>query len=371
MHGTILKDPEKLMALAEQMEAQPTSNPFVSGGVIRAWLQSRDRDTEPFVVVVRDRKERLIAVASWMLTRDRSGLRRLSAIGGEDAWYHDPWVMPGADAEAVAQALVGALRKSQREWDLLTLILRQEASASLLRGVSRLGWSVEDRIDWRQHVLIRWEGDWESYWSERPKKIRGLTARHMRQLKEIPHRFYEASRQEAEPLLEILFQHQASNLANLRDWKPYQDYMRIIARDAIQNNRFSLQVLEIEGATAALQFRSHHGDRVFALLRSFDVAYSRFSPGSLLAAWSLEQMHHDGIRLIDLGPGLNEWKKMVQTHSGESVQLRVGSPASLRGMGWLGWDGYLIPRLKSSHLLRQVSAQVQAFRKKTPAPATR
>lgn len=369
MQATILTSAHAIRTLAEASATSPPPQPFAAWGVLLDWLELPDRDGKPFVIVVKDGADGLLAVAPWMLRRDRSGIRHLSAIGGEDAWYHDPWLLQADAGEAVASALTQALREARRDWDLLSLILRPEFSAPFLQALKPLGFSVENRVEWRQHPVIRFGESWERYWEARPKKIREMLSRRQRQLGQLPHRFYSASPEETPVLLEHLFRHQAANFSGVRDWSAYHAYMHLVAQAALCQGNSSLHVLEIDGRVAATQFQAHHGERAYGLLRSYDAEFGRFSPGSLLSIWGLEEMHRSGMRWIDLGPGTNDWKQLVQTESCETIQIRVSSPGSLLGMGMLGVNEVLLPRLKNSRWGQAMRERLNAMRGKSPLPA--
>ncbi len=368
MPCTILRDVPAIRRLADQWASAPPTTPFASWGMIRAWLESPQRHGDPFVIAMTDPQGRLQAVAPWMLTRDRLGIRRLSAIGGEDTWYHDPWIVHPTDGRALAACLEDALRQSKRDWDLLDLILRPTTSTPFIQAFKRLGWLRETHVPWRQHPAIHWEGDWNSYWSARPDSLRRLVARRSKRLSQHPHRFYEASRDEAEPMLETLCRLQAANFDGQRDWESYHAFMRLIAADMLDHGFGSLHVLEIDGKPAAIQFQSRHADRVYGLLRAYDPVFESYSPGSLLATWSFEQMHQQGVRWIDLGPGENGWKRQVQTTTDETVQIQIGSPSSLLAMGMIGVAGYLKPQLMNLGLARNVNEKIRALRAKRESP---
>ncbi len=370
MPCTLITDVAPLRRLASQWASLPPSTPFMSGGVLQRWLDLPSRHGDPFVVVVTDDQSRLLAVAPWVRLRDALGVQRVTGLGGEDSWYHEPWLRPDADPEAVAQQIAAALRTARRQWDLLELVLRPRQSRSLIDALARLGWSSASEIPWRQHWTITWEVDWETYWAERPSALRSIITSRMKRLKQVPHRFYEAGPEAARELLPLLCHLQAISRPGLRDWEAYHAYMRLLAEDALDRNQGRMYVLEIDGATAALQFQSYHGDRVYGLLRAFDPTFERYSPGSLLALWSFETMHKHGVRWVDLGPGHDDWKQKVRTASEETLRLRVGSSASLLGTGTIGLRDYLIPQLKQSALTRYLRAHLEALRgaKRTPHP---
>jgi CelD/BcsL family acetyltransferase involved in cellulose biosynthesis len=319
-------------------------------------------------LVVTDEQERLLAIAPWVRLRDALGMRRVTGLGGEDSWYHDPWLFPGADPEAVAREIAATLRAAKRHWDLLELILRPGQSPSLVDALKRLGWSSASSIPWRQHWTIAWDDTWETYWRGRPGTLRKNISNRMKRLQEVPHRFYQATPDAAKALLPELCRFQSTSRHGLRDWEAYHAYMCLLAEDMLERNQGIMFVLEIDGSPAALQFQSRHGDHVYGLLRAFDSEFERYSPGSLLAIWSFETMAQLGIRSVDLGPGHDDWKRNLRTASEPTVQLRVGSSGSLLGTGAIGVRDYLIPQLKQSALTRFLRSPLKALRAAKQAP---
>ncbi len=354
MSCLILTEATAIRQFAEQWGNLTPPSPFSGWGLVARWLRQAPSDAEPFVLAVLGPHGELLALAPWQLSKQANGMRQLSAIGAEDAWYHDLWVLRPEHATDVATQVVDALRRTRRDWDLLSLNLRPEMSAPLIQALKRIGWSFEERIDWRQQPLIAWTQDWQTYWNERPSELREVTLRQRRMVSRVPHRYYTARGKEALELLDPLCRHQASNYAGAREWDAFHAYMRMVAEEAMATGTGFLHVLEIDGQFAAAQLQSRHGDRVYGLLRSYDVAFKRYSPGSLLAAWSFEELHREGARWVDMGPGHYAWKHSVQTGVTETVQMHVSSPGSLSAMGWVGLTGYLQPALKNNQLIRRL-----------------
>lgn len=348
----VLREADPTHTLIRQWASLTPSTPFNGYEVFQGWAAGRAKGSEPFVLMAVDGRGQLLAIAPWCLERDRFGIRRLTGIGGQDAWYHDPWVLDPTQADAISGMIVEALRANRRDWDLCELILRPRQSRALLAEFGRLGKVYPEVVDWRQHQGITWTDDWEAYWQARPANIRGTVAGKGKRLARVPHRFFRAEDHEALELCERLFEIQASRFAAQRDWGLYHDYLRLVCRSERSLGGLWLFGLEIEGQVAALDLSLRRGDLVFKLTRTFDEAFSPFSPGSLLAAWVLETLHASGVRHVDPGPGHNAWKSMLQTTVIDTVQLRVASPVSMKGMGSLSLSEVLIPSLKKNPFVR-------------------
>lgn len=352
MRMIVLRDADPARPLTRQWAALTPSTPFSGWEVFQGWAAGRPPGSEPFVLMAVDAQGKLVAIAPYCLERDRFGIRRLTGMGGQDAWYHDPWVLDPKHADRVAVLLVETLRKHRRDWDTSELILRPHVSGALLAELERLGKVYPEIVDWRQHQGITWTDDWEAYWQTRPAKLRETVARKAKRLAKIPHRFFRAEDHEAEGLWERLFEIQASRFASERDWGPYHDYLRLLCRSERRLGGLYLFGLEIEGQVAALELCLRRGEQVFKLTRTFDDAFTYYSPGSVLAAWVLETLHASGVRQVDPGPGHNAWKAMLQNAELGTVLLRVASPGSMRGVTRLGVTEVMIPGLKKNRLVR-------------------
>lgn len=327
----------------------------------------------PFVILISD-EEGWAAIALWCLQRDGLGIRRLTGIGGADAWYHDPWLIRPGKEEAIAEALAAALREARRDWDLLDLVLRDALSAPLLKPLRKLGVSCAERIDWRQHQSASLGEDWEAYWNARPKQVRELVRRRGKKFEALEHRFLEADPETLEPLLDGLFAlHQARWKAE-RDWSAYYQGIRAIAREAMDRGELCFYALEAEGRVLAYELLVRCGARSFELMRIVDPSpdYASLSAGSMLTAWALERMHAAGVREVDMGPGQHEWKAGLQTHLTGTVSLGVARPGRAIALAHLSWNGLIKPTLKGLPLVQQLKAVLKGLksRETRAAPAS-
>lgn len=342
MHTTILRTRQSLQALSGEWGRIEPGTPFQSWEFVQTWLGQESR-SEPFVVVVRADSGRLLAIAPWCLQRMQGGLRRLTGMGGPDSWQHDPLILEPELRVILAAQLVEGLWRMRRSWDWLSLSLRTEASDPLLQELATKGWLVSERGDREQHHVIEFGESFEAYWAGRSsshrKKMRALA----RQLDAVPHRYLQADAASLEPLLESLFAMHEDRWRGLRDWTPYHDQVRAMARRASERGELCLVALEIQGRIAALDLALRSGERGYGLMRVFDPDFAEYAPGSLLGAWMLERLCRMGCRSVDCGPGHYEWKDRYGTGQLRGVRALFTRRASLAGLAAVGWLGLVKP----------------------------
>jgi CelD/BcsL family acetyltransferase involved in cellulose biosynthesis len=373
MQTTILRDRQAIQALRESWSAQGAPSPFHGWLSVETWLEQCKREIEPFVILVSE-QGRWVAAALWCVARDRWGIRRLTGIGGEDAWYHDPWILEPAKDAAIAKALVDALKSRHQDWDMLQLVLRDAQSGALIRALGCAGLAVTERIAWQQHQTASLGEDWTAYWEARPKGLRDMIRRRQKQIAALQPRFIEADAGNLDRLLTALFRLHEDRWRDERDWSGYYRHLRAIATEALERGDLCFYALEAEETPLALELLVSCGERAYELVRVIDPSptYTPYSAGSLLTAWALEHMHQRGIREVDFGPGHHEWKAKLETYRTETVQLVVAQPTRLPALAVVGWGGIVKPYLREVPLVKHLKTALSNARKHETqaAPAT-
>jgi CelD/BcsL family acetyltransferase involved in cellulose biosynthesis len=342
MQATIIKTLEGVRALEAQWGGLTPPSPFSSWDFAYDWLRCAP-EAQPNVITVHSHGE-LVGVAPWCLKRDYAGSRVLTGVGTTSAWYHDPLVTEGVDAAAVHHAILSTLRP--RKWDAIDLTLRQDNSQTLVAGLQRLGMAlVQQQHDQQCHV-IPLDEDWEASWKRFPKKFRQDNRRLHRHLLTKPHRFLQATEDLALPLLEDLIQRNRDHWQTGENWELPYSVLRANTPTLLGLGDLRFFGLEIEGRMAALAYIIRKGNRSFMIIANFDPDFAEYSPSNLLFQWSLERLHQEGVRLVDMGPGEYTYKKRLAPSLIETVRTQVGT--SLLGMGLVGWRGMIKPRLQTA-----------------------
>lgn len=364
MRTIILRDPVAIRSLGEAWRRGLPPTPFHGMGFLEAWLAGLPAGSSPFVVLVSEQQQPA-ALALWCIERSPLGVRVLTGLAGDDAWYHDPWLIEPRREEAVAVALVEALKGAHRDWDLVQLVLRDAVSTTLIRHLARAGLASGDRVDWRQQQTAVLGDDWGRYWGDRPKQLRELVRRRGKKLAALPHRFVEANDARVEGMLETLFALHRERWIQERDWSGYYHLIRGIAQEALAQDRLCLFALEVEGRPIALELLVRCGDRAFELMRIVDPSpdFASLSSGSLLTAWAFERMHAKGVRVVDMGPGHHEWKAGLETERTATVLRVVARPGHVLALLAVGWTGLLKPQLRAAPQLIRLKAMLRGSRR--------
>ena len=184
---------------------------------------------------------------------------------------------------------------------------------------------------------------WEAYWSSRPAKFRSSMRQAQRKLDALPHRYFQANADTYHPVLERALQISQSR------WDPehrrdewYEGIRDLAAWSAPRGGLFVFG-LEIEGRLAAMRILFRAGDRAYGTLQVYDPEFSAYRVGSLMTVWAFERLAASGIRVLDLGDGVMEWKERMMTHLGETVLLQLGGTFS--GKVLMGWKHVVKPQL--------------------------
>jgi len=339
MQATIMKSLDEIRALESQWAKLTPPSPFSSWDYAYDWLRCAP-EAQPHVIAVHSNGE-LVGVAPWCLSRDYAGSRVLTGIGGESAWYHDPLVVAGHDASRVFRAIAEALR--HRRWDAIDLTLQPGQSLPLITELKHLGMTVTEKVSDRQSHVIALEDDWEASWNRFPASFRKGVRRHNRHLEAISHRYLQVPQAEAMAWLEEVIALNRTRWNTGENWELTYTFVRANAPTLLAQGEFRLFGLEIEGRIAALAYHIRKGDRSFAIFGNYHPDFAEYSPSNLLLHWLLTQLHHEGVRWVDLGPGEYEYKNRIQSGVVETLRTQVG--ASLLGMALVGWRGMIKPRL--------------------------
>lgn len=341
MQTTILKTRDALRPFEQTWQTLPLANPFSRWPFAHAWLERPS--VQPFVIVVKDDADRLVAMAPFCLRTKRAGIRTLEGIRGYDSWYHDPWIQDAALSVPVQELLCKTLLESRGEWDALELILSAEQSPILIERLERCGLGFVQRPGERQNRMVDLGQGWDAYWSSRPAKFRGSMRQAQRKLDAFSHRYFQADADSYRPVLEKALQLSQSRWDPEHHRDEWYDGLRELAAWSAPRGELLAFGLEIEGRLAAMRILFRSGDRAYGTIQVYDPEFSEYRVGSLMTVWAFERMAESGIRLLDLGDGVMEWKERMKTHLGETVLIQLGG--TLTGKVLMGWKHKVKPQL--------------------------
>jgi len=94
-----------------------------------------------------------------------------------------------------------------------------------------------------------------------------------------------------------------------------------------------IYVLYVDDLPCAFLIGQLYKNTFYCHCAGYHIRFARFSVGSLLTAWALENLAETGAQQVDLGPGNQEFNRRLGCQTCEDVQLHVYAP-TLRGL-WL------------------------------------
>jgi CelD/BcsL family acetyltransferase involved in cellulose biosynthesis len=298
------------------------------------WLAFGGRFSRLAIIAIR-RDGRLAGCAPLVLERP-GGMpaRRLEAIGVHRSDYLDLVIEDGAE-RAVLQELVEWLLGSDA-WDLLDLHQLPEDSPVLAYFRERqeeLGCIIT-----RQDVCpqINLPETWEEYLAGLGKKQRYNIGYYRRLLeKQFDVRIRRVGRDDLAESVEQLFR-----LHQLRWRRRYlpgvlyaprvRAFHRMVASRLLDTHELDLYRMDLDGCPAALLYCFAQNGRGYYYLGGFDPDYSRYSVGTVLTAYSIQQSIARGHQVFDFLRGSEPYKTRwnVQERFNYRVEWLRGGPSS-------------------------------------------
>lgn len=324
MQAILIRDRAELQPYLDTWRTSELPHPF------SAWEFLKESPFAPRFLMVRE-EGRMLGLAPWFLRQDVKGR---TVLGGHpEAWYHDPLIFDESRRPAIEAALIECLR-TVPGWDHLSFSFRGE-DASLIPHLKKLGWLVEEQVDWQQNAFLDFSDGWERYWQARPHSFVKEMRRYGRLLDQRPHCFLAADPSNLSALLEGLFLLHSAHWPE-KDWSSYYAGIRGMATRALARGELYFQALVIEGGVAAADLSVRTGDWGYSLLGAYDPGFSKLAVGHLLYLAILKRMAADGVRRVDMGPGHSFYKQRLQSGNRKSNQVTVASLTSAASLALAG-----------------------------------
>lgn len=171
---------------------------------------------------------------------------------------------------------------------------------------------------WAQTGIVRFEGDWESYWADRTKKWRHNVRRCERRLEEQGEVTFVRYRPEGETygdgvprwdlfeacveLAEKSWQG-ASETGTTLSHQSILPFLRDVHEAAAKHGQVDICLLLLDGRPVAFVYGYHYQGNVYALRMGYDPDFAPFGPGTVLLRRLLEDSFARGDQCFDLGIG--------------------------------------------------------------------
>jgi CelD/BcsL family acetyltransferase involved in cellulose biosynthesis len=315
---------EGLTALATAWEGlhrdAVVASMFTSWSWQRAWWAAYGGGRSLSIMAARRGDELAGLLPLYLETGEALGLplRTLRVIGcGGDTSPDDLGAVlaPGIELQ-VARALADAIL-SRTDFDVLEVADLDDASAfgpALLEAAGRAGFA------WQR------SGGQRILYADLPAKPRRVSLRRKLET-DFGAKFYVWS--DATRIAEAL-----ATLADLhrRRWgerstsfatEPYMALQRTAMSEWMARGWLRLYCLDLEGKPAAMAYCCRFRERVYMLQAGFDPAHARWSPGSAVLAFALEDANREGVAAFDFLRGQHGYKEELATGVRHTVSYTI------------------------------------------------
>ncbi|MEO8297925.1 MAG: GNAT family N-acetyltransferase [Burkholderiales bacterium] len=335
-------DVDEWQALWEATGAAPDLSPSWA----RSLVEGHQLDVNRLQVLVARRAGELLMVWPFQhCSRRRLGLVGVDWVEPLQSTYCTrSGVLSRLDEAASAQLILATLRSHLRTWHwvhLHGLPASQALSPAWQQAAQRAGFPLQVKAVGQTPLLDLRQG-WAAVVASRPKRVREKLRSMLRTLERAeagdgPWRVEHFTEPAQMPrFMDLLLQieqaswkHAAGSAISARPWE--ERTFRLLCERLAASGQVVGTVLFHEGRPAAHGLDLWHGQRVLGLKTSYDAAFARLRPGTLLTVAALSRYAAQGATeydfLGDSGIDKREWTD--QTY--ERVALRLYSP------GWVGW----------------------------------
>jgi CelD/BcsL family acetyltransferase involved in cellulose biosynthesis len=310
--GELITDIAELEALAPEWDALAVaaSNPVAAPAWILAWWHHvATPDLQLRVVAVRDRGT-LVGLAPFYAAPARRGVVEYRLMASDFGMCMEPLALAGREWE-VAGAVARALSASHPRPDVLafgpmTVASHWTTAVRSLWPGAMLGVSRQHRVEDAPVIVLR-ESSFESWFASLSSKLRHDLRRSERLFEEAGGSTRwstaETLRADAEAFSRLHASRWesrgGSRLSDLGSRLP--DWLEELGRGLIDDGRFGMCVLEVDGAPVCVDFGLIAGEELATVNTGWDERYAKLSPAKLALLRVVRQAYEQRCRRIHLG----------------------------------------------------------------------
>jgi len=297
-------------------------NIFLSYEWLSEWWTHLGQKQNLFVVTVRDKGGRLVALAPLCIFLERGPLhiRRLGFLGstlvGSD---HLDFLVDAADLPAALDSLCDFLFRCRSEWDFIGLSDSCVGSVGLTRFQERMKAGGMTACSVRSSLCpyFRLPRSTEEYWANLRPRLRKNLRYHARSLEREGHIEFVTvdGAQEIEGALEDLRRLHEARFAQRNRRSAFLDskvteFHRGALRALSAAGRAHIHFLELNGKRIAALYGFSTGTRYFYYQSGADPAFGRFSVGTLLISFAIQAAIRTGHTEFDFLRGDETYKQL-------------------------------------------------------------
>lgn len=330
------------------------ATPFLSWEWISTWWEVFAGKNLTLAVFTFRQDSRLVGCAPLVIRHMASlpFLRRLEPMGIGRSDYMD-FLVDNTAGEAVAASFIRFIR-GRRFWDVLDLHQLPETSpvSAYLKAHQK-----ELRCKVRRHDLCPQAvlpATWEEYLGSISKKHRGNIAYY----RKITERDFNCSLTSvsqsdlARSMDDLIRLHQLRwkklHMPGAFYSRKVRDFHRTVAPKLLKANLLKLYRLDLDGKAAAILYCLSSPSTSYYYIGGFDPSFGKYSIGTILVAYAIEDAIKDGKQLFDFLRGTEPYKYRwnVREHTNYRIELRRGGWRSHTISQWNQTMGVLEHQVK-------------------------
>ena len=306
-----------------------------------AWLSAMVRHTlapgERAEIVWLGEDDHAIALLP-LLRSDGGGTpihpRSLRALANYYNGCFAPLIAPGADLDAVAEALASALAQDVPDWESLDLNPMDPADplyAGLERGIRERGCYVQRYFRFGNWRLPLGGRSYADYLAGLPSRLQNTLKRKGKKLAQLDGARYEIV-QTPDAVDAAMDAWEQLYAKSWQQVESYPAFMRDVAREFAARGWLRLGMLWMGDRLAAAQMWFVYNRTASIFKLAYDPQYTEHSAGSLLTAHLMRHVIDvDRVETVDYLSGDDDYKRDRMSERGERWGLRVYRWRSLAG----------------------------------------
>ncbi len=358
LHVSRIHSPEALAALADDWNRLADGHPLRCHAWHATWWQHyADGRREKFVLVVRDDRGAVVAIAPWFIEPSTTRGRVIQWLGsGEVCSDYQSLLISRDHVEAATDALADWLMRAavggdaSDRWDLLHLDAVEAVDEAVARLVSHL-WTTGCTVMrdaapscWRIALPASWTGYVDSLSKSHRKQVRRFESRQLETGRAKLHTAHDAaSLENAFSILVDLHQRRRNSLGQPGCFSSprFASFLRDAAARLFEANMLRLHWLEIAGQPAAAEFQLCASGVTYAYQAGVNPDLLDEEPGRIINIATLHYALGEGCTGFDFLRGDEPYKAHWRAAPIETVEYRIVPQRTLsqiRHGVWLAGD---------------------------------
>lgn len=247
-------------------------------------------------------------------------IKRLRALQNFYTPDFRPLMLAGAAGVEGMAAIAHHLSSKGCSIDVVDVgpIPRDESAFEIYqRAMSEAGFSSKAYFRFGNHYLLLNGQNYKDYMSELPSQLRHTLVRKGRRL----DREKKSNYRLVTKLADVSAAAEAYDVIYRESWKrpePYPNFMEGLMTVAAHKGWLRLGLLYIDGEPAASHLWFIAGDTAYIYKLAYRACYQKYSPGTLLMGWMMEQaIDKEGVRKVDFLTGDDVYKSDWMSHRSE------------------------------------------------------